>query len=154
MFLLFSQWPLGRGIYHNEDRSLAVWINESDHVIVKAIEHRGRIRQSSQKIKDFLGRLSALLVFARDPAYGFLSVHPACLGSGLELNVVTSLPQLAQNYAKLKELCRRYGIQVRRQRHCLFDLVNTNKMGRTEFQILVGFFNGVREILEFEKSLP
>lgn len=149
----FSNWPMGRGIYHNRSRDLVLWVNESDHVILKSVERRGNVRLLVSRLCSFLASISKYLRFATHPDYGHLSVNPANVGTGLEINMIVSLPNLAKNYGKLKLLCRNYGILVRRQRHFLFELASTQKLGVTEFQVLVTFFNGAKEILEFEQSL-
>ena len=151
--LCFSLWPFGRGIYHNRNRDLVLWINESDHVIIKSIEKRGNVRMMTSRLRSFLKSISKHLKFVQEEKYGYLSVNPANIGAGLEVSIIARLPNLAKNYSKLKLLCENYDIVVRRQHQFFFELTSTKKLGLSEFQIIVTFFNGVKEIIEYERSL-
>ena len=110
------------------------------------------MRELSNRLLCFYNQLSKHLKFVCDDEFGFLSVDPAHVGPALEVSVVANLPSLANNYNKLKILCNSYDIIVRRQRQFLFELSSTKKLGLSEFQIIVKFFNGIREVLEYEYS--
>lgn len=34
-------WPTGRGIFHNEDKTFLVWINEEDHLRIISMQRGG-----------------------------------------------------------------------------------------------------------------
>ena len=107
----------------------------------------------TRRLRSFLKSISKHLKFVQDEKYGYLSVNPANIGAALEVSIIARLPNLAKNYSKLKLLCENYDIVVRRQHQFFFELASTKKLGLSEFQIIVTFFNGVREIIEYERSL-
>ena len=125
-----------------------------DHLVIKSIDRRGNVRELTTRLIRFYNHLRKSLRFACDDEYGYLSVNPALLGSGLRVSMVASLPRLANNYTKLKSLCDSYDMIVLRQRQCLFELCTGRQSpGLSQFRLIVHFFNGVREILEYEYSL-
>ena len=152
-FVFFRNWPLGRSIFHDHSRDFVVWVNESDHVVIKSMDKRGNVRRAASRLCSFLSALRKQLAFSVHPEYGYLSVSPGQAGVGLQASVTVNLPNLANNYARLKLLCDNYDIIVRRQKHFTFELATFKPFGVSEFQLIVSFFTGIREILEFEQGL-
>ena len=72
-------------------------------------------------------------------------------GSGLQIKVSIDLPKLANNQKIFQSLCNKYDISTFSQKQHSFQLVSTKKMGLSEFQTIVQFFTGIKEILEFEQ---
>ncbi len=145
-------WPLGRSIFHDRSRDLVVWVNQSDHVVIKSLDKRGNVRRVTSRLCSFLSALQTQLQFSVHPEYGYLSVNPGHTGTGLEASVIVHLPYLARNYPRLRRLCDNYDILIRRQRHHRFELATQTRRGASEFQIVTTFFNGIREIVEIEKG--
>ena len=147
-----SHWPLGRGIFHSRDGQVVVWVNQSDHVVVKSRD-RGSVRSATQRLRMMMTCLEKHLKFSRHPRFGNLSVSPLNVGTGLETKVRMSLPNMVKNQKTLVGLCDRHGISLSRVDQTTFQFVNKKKLGITEFHIIIDFFTGVREIMEFEQSL-
>ena len=76
---------------------------------------------------------------------------PIFAGTGLQIKVSIDLPKLANNQKVFHSLCNKYDISTFSQKQHNFELVSTKKMGLSEFQTIVQFFTGIKEILEFEQ---
>ena len=150
----FRNWPIGRSIFHDASRDLVVWINQSDHLVIKSLDKRGNARRAARRLCSFLSALQTQLTFSVHPAYGYLSVSPGRAGPGLEAAVLARLPCLAKKtYPRLRQLCTSYDITIRRQRRVMLELVTGARThGVPEFLILTNFFNGIRELAELEKG--
>ena len=37
----FKDWPAGRGLFYNQDKTLVVWVGEEDHLRVIAMQKGG-----------------------------------------------------------------------------------------------------------------
>ncbi len=130
-----------------------VWVNKSDHLVVKSLDKRGNVRRAASRLYSFLSALQTQLEFNVHPEYGYLSVNPGLAGTGLVASVTARLPNLAKNFRRLRRLCDSHDIRIRRQKHIIFELTSVRTHGVSEFQTVAAFFNGVREIVEFEKGL-
>ena len=49
-FVFFRNWPLGRSIFHDHSRDFVVWVNESDHVVIKSMDKRGNVRRAASRL--------------------------------------------------------------------------------------------------------
>jgi creatine kinase len=53
-------WPDGRGIWHNDNKTFLVWINEEDHVRVISMQKNGDLRQVFTRFCDGLNLVEML----------------------------------------------------------------------------------------------
>ncbi|EFN63313.1 Arginine kinase [Camponotus floridanus] len=93
--------PTGRGIFHNDDKTL-VWVNEEDHLRIISLQMSGD-----------LGQFEKRLPFSHNDRFGFLTFCPTNLGTTVRASVHIKVPKLAANKAKLEEVAAKYNLQVR-----------------------------------------
>ena len=79
-------WPVGRAVFHTKTRDLVAWVNHSDHLIIRALEKRGNVRQAVSRLESFVSTLQKQLKFAWHKQLGYLSLKPANLGKVLLQN--------------------------------------------------------------------
>jgi len=92
---LNRDWPSGRGIFHNHDKTFLVWLNEEDHLRIISME-------KGADIFHVFKRLSYIAVniemrgssFAHDDHLGYITSCPTNLGTGLRASVHIKLPNL------------------------------------------------------------
>ena len=53
-------WPEARGIWHNDDKNLLVWINEEDHVRIISMERSGNMTAVFKRFCDGCNDVSGL----------------------------------------------------------------------------------------------
>ncbi|XP_066297897.1 arginine kinase-like [Branchiostoma lanceolatum] len=134
-------WPEGRGIFYNKEKTFLVWVNEEDHVRIISMQKGNTILDSTSAnrnicslsiqsktgadVKEVFDRLcrginaisQALLrhaqtEFAFHKHYGYLSSCPTNLGTGMRASVHVSVPR-SFNDVQLKNTCRQLGLDVR-----------------------------------------
>lgn len=153
-------WPEGRGIFLNPERTLAVWVNEEDHLRIISMEAGGDLGRVYGRFMRALAALSARLHFSVSPRLGFLNFCPTNLGTAIRASVHVRLPQLGQDRRRLEDTAAQYHLQVRgtsgehsEAEDSVFDISNRRRLGLTEIEALQEMYDGVAEIIMLERSL-
>ncbi len=89
------QKPAGRALAVNDAQTLAIMINEEDHLRMQVILPGLQPEEGWRQISQLDDRLAARLDLAYDQRLGFLTSCPSNLGTGLRASVMLHLPALA-----------------------------------------------------------
>lgn len=73
-------WPTGRGIYHNDDKTFLVWINEEDHMRIISMQPGGDLGQVYGRLCKAVSTIETSIPFSRHERLGFLTFCPTNLG--------------------------------------------------------------------------
>jgi creatine kinase len=147
-------WPSGRGIFHNPDKTVLCWCNEEDQCRIIAMENGGDIKgvftrfcQLSNAIKEAANSNGKKLM--EHPSYGFLGTCPSNLGTGLRASVMIVLPELNQDPKKLEEICSGFDLQPRGSsgEHSAavgakWDISNKQRIGFSEVELVQKMIDG------------
>ena len=158
-------WPSGRGIFHNPDKTVLCWCNEEDQCRIIAMENGGDVKgvftrfcQLSNAIKEAAEGTGKKLM--QHPNYGFLGTCPSNLGTGLRGSVMIVLPELNKDVHKLEEICAGFDLQPRGSsgEHSAavgakWDISNKQRIGFTEVQLVQKIIDGVKKLIALEESL-
>merc|ERR550539_601648 len=68
-------WPEGRGIFHNTEKTFLIWINEEDQMRIISMEKGGDVKAESGK------------EYALSEQYGYIHSCPTNLGTGMRASV-------------------------------------------------------------------
>ena len=80
-----DDWPIGRGVFINENKSFVVLVNFEDHLeFVILPEHKETMQGGLQRMTKLLQTFEKL-GYATDPYLGNLTVSPKNLGTALKL---------------------------------------------------------------------
>ncbi|XP_066297898.1 arginine kinase-like [Branchiostoma lanceolatum] len=172
-------WPEGRGIFYNKDKTFLVWVNEEDHLRIISMQkgisaNRNIFSLSIQSktgadVKAVFDRLCrgintinkaflthAQTEFAFHKHYGYLSSCPTNLGTGMRASVHISVPG-SFNDVQLKNTCRQLSLDVR-GRHGeaseaeggVYDVSNRQRLGRTEVDLLQTVIDGINSLITYK----
>ena len=158
-------WPSGRGIFHNPDKTVLCWCNEEDQCRIIAMENGGDIKgvftrfcQLSNAIKEASEKAGRKLM--EHPNYGFLGTCPSNLGTGLRASVMIVLPELNKDVHKLDEICAGFDLQPRGSsgEHSAavgakWDVSNKQRIGFTEVELVQKMIDGVKKLIAIEEEL-
>ncbi|CAG5123632.1 unnamed protein product [Candidula unifasciata] len=155
----YNDWPTGRGIYFNENKTFLVWVNEEDHLRLISMQKGGDIGAVYKRLVTAVKTIEEKLKFARDDRLGYLTFCPSNLGTTLRASVHIKIPLLAAS-DKFKSLCDKLNLQARgihgehtESEGGVYDISNKRRLGLTEFQAVQEMYSGVKEILKQEKEL-
>lgn len=156
----YDDWPTGRGIFHNDDKTFLVWVNEEDHMRFISMQMGGNLAQVYGRLVKGIQALTASgLSFAKRDGLGYLTFCPSNLGTTLRASVHIKIPKSAA-CPDFKEFCDKYNIQARgiHGEHTesvggVYDISNKRRLGLTEFEAIMEMKKGVEALIAKELSL-
>ena len=110
---LNRDWPEGRGIYHNDDKTFLVWVNEEDELRIISMEPGGDIKRVFTRLSEAVNELQKRLTFAFSERLGYLTSCPTNLGTAMRASVHIRLPKLSEQMERFREICDRHQLQIR-----------------------------------------
>lgn len=91
---LENDWPEARGIFHNDNKTFLVWVNEEDQLRIISMQNGSNIRQVFERLSVASAKIEAIAKFANDEHLGYISTCPTNLGTGMRASVHIKLPKL------------------------------------------------------------
>mmetsp|Transcript_7280 Transcript_7280/g.18709 ORF Transcript_7280/g.18709 Transcript_7280/m.18709 type:complete len:403 (-) Transcript_7280:161-1369(-) len=158
-------WPDGRGIFHNDTKTVLSWVNEEDHCRIISMEDGGDVKnvfarfcQLSDAIKTVTVSHNKKLMY--DEKLGFLGTCPSNLGTGLRASVMIVLPELNKDVHKLEEICAGFDLQPRGSsgEHTAaigakWDISNKQRIGFSEVELVQKMIDGITKLIAIEEEL-
>lgn len=153
-------WPSGRGIFHNREKTALVWVNEEDQLRIISMEMGGDLRSVFSRLSRMVAHLSNALEFAMHPRYGALSSCPTNLGTAMRASVHVKLPNLAQRMDEFQNLASGLGLSIRgihgehsESEGGVYDISNKKRLGISEVESALVMYNGVKKLLDEDRRL-
>ena len=154
-------WPEGRGIFHNNDKTFLVWLNEEDQLRIISMEKGSDIGSVFGRLCRAVNELDAQLGFQHSDSLGYLSGCPTNLGTGMRASVHVKIPH-AYSHPDFAKICEEFHIQARgiHGEHSVstgadvgvYDISNKRRLGLSEVQCVQDMYNGVKKLLEIERA--
>jgi protein-arginine kinase len=153
-------WPEGRGIFHNADKTFLVWVNEEDQLRIISMQKGGdvkgvfeRLARGIQAVGDSVKAESGKS-FLLDPKLGYLHSCPTNLGTGMRASVHIDLPGWTkEGVSTLKKRCEELALQPRGTRGesggqtgVTYDISNKHRLGYSEVQLVQTMIDGVNTL--------
>ena len=91
---LNRDWPEGRGIYHNNDKTFLVWVNEEDQLRIISMQKGADILAVFTRLSTAATEIEKVAKFAHDDHLGYITSCPTNLGTALRASVHIKLPLL------------------------------------------------------------
>lgn len=158
--LLEREWPEARGIFHNDDKTFLVWVNEEDQLRIISMQQGSNIRQVFERLATAANKIEEKAKFAQDSHLGYITSCPSNLGTGMRASVHINLPKLAKRPELFQEIADKYYVQIRGAdgEHSdtssgVFDISNIRRLGRAEVDLTQDMYDGVKALIAVEKQL-
>ena len=157
-------WPQGRGIWHNDEKTFLVWINEEDHTRVISMEKGGNMKRVFQRFCEGLQKVEEVIKqkgheFMWNEHLGFILTCPSNLGTGLRGGVHVKIP-LISKHEKFEAILKAMRLQKRgtggvdtASTDGTFDISNADRLGFSEVQLVQAVVDGVDLLVKMEKAL-
>ena len=91
---LNRDWPEGRGIFHNNEKTFLVWINEEDQLRIISMEQGSDFASVFTRLARASEEIEKVVKFAHDERLGYLTSCPTNIGTGMRASVHIKLPNL------------------------------------------------------------
>jgi len=152
----YDDWPNGRGVFFNKDKSFIVWVNEEDHIRIISMQQGPSLPQVWARLIKAIAVMETKLEFVKHPKFGYLTFCPTNIGTGLRASVHVKVPKVSEN-GQLKQLCADNNLQPRgvHGEHTesvggVYDISNKIRIGKTEWELICEMWTGVEKILDCE----
>merc|ERR1719500_2695050 len=159
-------WPEGRGIFHNAEKTFLVWVNEEDQLRIISMQQGGDVKGVFERlargikavqdsVKDEAGK-----DFLLSEKYGYLHSCPTNLGTGMRASVHVDLPGWTkEGLPALKARCEELQVQPRGTRGesggqtgIPYDISNKHRLGYTEVELVQKMIDGVNTLWKEDKK--
>ena len=154
-------WPEGRGIFHNDEKTFLIWVNEEDQIRIISMQMGADFAEVFSRLARASEEIEKIVKFAYYEKLGYLTACPTNLGTGLRASVHIWLPQLGTRMDELKAIADEYNVQIRgvhgehsESDNHIYDVSNKIRMGRSEVQLLQDLYKGIKAIVEAETYIP
>ncbi|XP_025126789.2 creatine kinase U-type, mitochondrial isoform X2 [Bubalus bubalis] len=136
-------WPDARGIWHNNEKSFLIWVNEEDHTRVISMEKGGNMKKVFERFCRGLKEVERLIQergweFMWNERLGYILTCPSNLGTGLRAGVHIKLPLLSKD-SRFPKILENLRLQKRgtggvdtAATGSVFDISNLDRLGKSE----------------------
>merc|ERR1719209_1960923 len=163
-------WPEGRGIFHNKEKTFLTWVNEEDQLRIISMQQGGDVRAVFDRLARGINAVGESVKkesgkdFMLDAKYGYIHSCPTNLGTGMRASVHVDLPGYTkEGLAVLKERCEELKVQPRGTRGesggqtgVTYDISNKHRLGYSEVELVQCMIDGVntlyREDIQLQKK--
>merc|ERR1711934_574156 len=160
-------WPEGRGIFHNKDKTFLTWVNEEDQLRIISMQGGGDVRAVFDRLARGIKAVGDSVKaesgkdFMLDPKYGFIHSCPTNLGTGMRASVHVDLPGYTkEGLPALKARCEELAVQPRGTRGesggqtgITYDISNKHRLGYSEVQLVQCMIDGVNTLVTEDLAL-
>merc|ERR1711977_88802 len=162
-------WPDGRGVFHNNDANLFVWVGEEDHLRIVSMQgSRDAPSAEGKAIKEVVARfiracdeVQKVLKangsdFMHNDHLGWVLTCPSNLGTGLRAGTMVKLPKVSAR-EDFKKLCGAMGLQTRGTGGVdtanvggTWDVSNADRIGKGEVDLVNTLIEGAAQLVKWE----
>ena len=157
---LNRNWPHGRGIFHNKEKTFLTWVNEEDQLRIISMQPGADIGAVFTRLSKAATEIEKVAKFAHDDHLGYITSCPTNLGTAMRASVHIKLPLLGKNKDQFQSIADKYYVQIRgtHGEHTetdtgVFDISNKRRLGRSEVDLVQDMYDGVKAMIEAEKKL-
>ena len=158
---LNRDWPSGRGIFHNDEKTFLIWVNEEDQLRIISMQQDAGIVEVFDRLCRAVAHFETTdIKFAHDDHLGYITSCPTNLGTAMRASVHIKLPKLMKAKEKFNAIADEYEVQIRgihgehsETNDGVFDISNRRRLGKSEKQLVQDMVNGVHALMEEEKKL-
>merc|ERR550519_718956 len=160
-------WPEGRGIFHNKDKTFLTWVNEEDQLRIISMQGGGDVRAVFDRLAGGIKAVGDSVKaesgkeFVLDAKYGYVHSCPTNLGTGMRASVHVDLPGYTKEGLKVLEArCEELHVQPRGTRGesggqtgCTYDISNKHRLGYSEVELVQKMIDGVNTLYKEDMAL-
>jgi len=157
---LNRDWPKGRGIYHNNNKTFLVWVNEEDQLRIISMQMGGDIKEVLDRLVKAIKSIETKVSFSYSEHLGYITSCPTNLGTAMRASVHISLPNLSKDMDAFRAITDKHHLQIRgihgehsESEGGIYDISNRRRLGITEVRAVQDMYDGVVELIEAEKAL-
>ena len=151
-----------RGVAFNQGEDVAIMVNEEDHLRLQVLRSGFQLQETWRVMDALDNRLEEHLNYAFDPHYGYLTVCPTNVGTGLRASVMLHLPALVmtrqiekvfQAVSKINLAVRGFYGEGTQALGDFYQISNQTTLGRSEGELIDNIISVIPQIIEYERKV-
>merc|ERR1719158_504875 len=160
-------WPEGRGIFHNAEKTFLIWINEEDQLRIISMQKGGDVKGVFERLAKGIKCVPESVKkesgkdFCLDEKYGYIHSCPPNLGTGMRASVHIDLPGWTkEGLPALKARCEELKVHPRGTRGesggqtgITYDISNKHRLGYSEVELVQCMIDGVNTLYKEDREL-
>lgn len=144
----------------NKEENICIMLNEEDHIRLQVFTSGLDFQNTLNFAVEIDKKLDELLKFSCSKEYGFLTVCPTNVGTGLRASIMVHLPALkiTGNLSKVLHIVNSFGMTIRgsygeesRAKSDIYQISNNQTLGMTENEIAINLENITKKVVEQER---
>lgn len=152
----------GSGVLINKDQSVAIMINEEDHLRLQVLRSGYQFKSAWQKMDELDNQIDERLDYAFSGQLGYLTACPTNLGTGMRASIMLHLPGLVivGQMEKVIRACSHLNLAVRgiygegsEAIGSIFQISNQQTLGESEIEIIKKLTGVLDTVIEQEKNV-
>ena len=115
-------WPEGRGVFCNQEKTFVIWLNQEDHMKVISMERSNNVKKAFSRLVRGVKALAFYMKeesgreFSVSDKHGYITPCPTRLGTGMRASVLLDLPGFTRDQQGapyyLQNIAGRMGLAV------------------------------------------
>lgn len=101
---------MGRGIFHNAEKTFLVWVNEEDQLRIISMQMGADIKQVFDRLSRAASQIEARARFLHNDHVGYITSCPTNLGTALRASVHIHLPNLMKDWARFEGIADQFNV--------------------------------------------
>lgn len=156
----FGKGP--RGVCLAARESLSIMVNEEDHLRIQGLRSGFQLRATWEQVDEVDTRLERRLDYAFSPQFGYLTVCPTNVGTGMRASLMLHLPALVmtRQIDKVFQAVSKINLAVRglygegtQASGDFYQISNQPTLGRSESEIIENIERVIPRIIEYERTV-
>jgi protein arginine kinase len=149
-----------RGVAISGDESLAIMVNEEDHLRMQVLAPGLQLDEVNQRINAVDDTIEQNLDYAFSSRWGYLTACPTNVGTGIRFSVMMHLPALriTNEIERVRRAAKDLNLAVRgyygegsESAGDFYQVSNQITLGKNEFELLASFRDGILpRIIDYE----
>ena len=142
-----------KAIIINEEENICIVVNNEDHLSIRVFSSGFNLQNTLNLAVEIDKKLDKLLSFSCSKKYGYLSMCPTDVGTGLRASVIVHLPALNRtgNMQKIINAINNFGMKIEKNGYDFYRISNIQTLGITENQIVTNLENITKKVIEQER---
>jgi protein arginine kinase len=151
-----------RGVGLGQRESISIMVNEEDHIRIQGLRSGFQLRETWEHVDELDTRLENLIDYAFSPQFGYLTVCPTNVGTGLRASVMVHLPALVmtRQIDKVFQAVSKINLAVRglygegtQASGDFYQISNQQTLGRTERETIENIERVIPKVIEYERTV-
>ena len=156
----FGKGP--RGVAIGPQETLSLMVNEEDHLRLQALRSGLQLRKTWEDVNRVDDCLETVVDYAFSPQFGYLTVCPTNVGTGMRASVMLHLPALVmtRQIEKVFQAVSKINLAVRglygegtQASGDFYQISNQPTLGKTELEIISNIESVIPKIVEYERTV-